>query len=119
MIKDVQKLQEKVENKEMALQPIVEKAAVTAYEKNPELAREYLTDYCNSNAEAVFRNWWKLGDSLFVKYQNGFLIEGKSFSNAGYNDEWLKKVGFKPITYEKSVPAEVKELKTAGGNPEK
>ena len=119
MIEDVQKLQNEIEGKELALQPFVEKAAMAAYDKDPKLAQEYLTEYCNSNAEAVFKAWWKLGDSLFVKYQNGFLIEGKSFSNAGYNDEWLKKVDFKPITYKKSAPEKSEDLKTAGGNPEK
>ena len=118
MIKDVQEMQSKIEEKELDLQPFIEKAAMEAYEKNPELARDYLTNYCNLNAETVFRDWWKLGDSLFVKYQNGFIIEGKTFLNAGYGNEWLEKVGFKQLSYEKSDLPKIKDLKTAGGNPE-
>ena len=101
---EVKELQEKLENKQFALQPAIESVALELYKVDPELAREFLTDYCQNNANNVVDAYWELADKLIVKYRNNRLNtfneeigRGKSTS-IGYPAWWLKSVG-----YEKGV----------------
>ncbi|HRW93153.1 MAG TPA: C69 family dipeptidase [Thermotogota bacterium] len=97
IIKDIEAMQAKVENREVAVQPAIESAALQLYELDPQLAIDFLTDYSNSNAEKVVEDWWEFGQDLIRKYNDGY-VDGKS---VGYPDEWLKLVGYEegPIKY--------------------
>ena len=88
------------ENKQFALQPAIESAALELYKVDPELAREFLTDYCLNNANNVVDAYWELADELIAKYRNNQLNtfdketgRGKSTS-IGYPAWWLKSVGY-------------------------
>ena len=72
------------------------------YNENPELAREFLTDYCTNNANNVVDAYWELADKLIAKYRNNNLniIDeapgrnlGKS-NSIGYPAWWLKSVDY-------------------------
>jgi dipeptidase len=117
MIKDVEKEQNKIENREINTQLKIEAKALELYKKNPKLAKEYLTKYCEANANNVYKEWWKLSDKLILKYQDGYEYKDDKFTSPGYNDKWLKGVGFKPINYAKSNSKEEnKKIIDIGGD---
>jgi|SRR5665648_21005 len=105
MIKDISEVQERIETKEFAMQPAIDQAAKVLYEKNPDLAREYITDYCINNGNAVVTEWWKLADHLVTKYIDGYDNIPEVGKGLGYPAEWLKEVGYDkgPLTYEKPL----------------
>ncbi|MCF7936909.1 MAG: C69 family dipeptidase [Synergistales bacterium] len=95
MIKDINALQERIEGLFFEQQPAVEEKALALYRKDPAKAVSYLTDYTYTNMLAVENAWWKLGEYLVGKYQDGYVMtpEGKQ-TQVGYPTEWLEKVGF-------------------------
>ncbi|HOG52864.1 MAG TPA: C69 family dipeptidase [Bacillota bacterium] len=93
MIKDIEALASKFEDEALAMQPVIESAAAELYKVDPKLAVSFLTNYSNAHAEKVVAEWWKLFDTLAVKYQDGYV----SLKTAGYPDEWLKAVGFNKL----------------------
>ncbi len=97
MIKDINAAQKRLEGKAFAMQPKVEKAARELHEIDPNLAVEYLTDYCIKHANAVIQEWWKLADYLIVKYSDGQINIPKVDKGVGYPAWWLKEVGYKPL----------------------
>jgi dipeptidase len=60
-IEDVMKAQEKWEGNAFRSIPIIDNAALELFEKNPEEARQFLTDFSVNNANCVVDAWWKLG----------------------------------------------------------
>jgi dipeptidase len=69
-IKDVQEAQAKNEERIMARIPEVDKEALALYQKSPQEAAAYLTQFCLATAQDVVKAWWKLGDDLLVKYNH-------------------------------------------------
>jgi dipeptidase len=69
-IEDVKKAQEKLEGGALKKIPLMDKAALELYEKEPAEAIEFITDFTLSNAKSAVDGWWKLGDSLLVKYNH-------------------------------------------------
>ena len=80
-----------------AFQPAVDQAALVLYEKDPELARAYLTEYSVNNANAVVDEWRELGKFLVAKYIDGYVNFPKVGASVGYPLWWLKEVGFGPL----------------------
>lgn len=97
MIKDIKEKQEKIESKIFAFQPAVESGAKELYDKDPELARAYLTEYCVNNGNAVVDEWREFGKFLVAKYIDGYVNKPNVGESVGYPLEWLKEVGFGPI----------------------
>jgi len=95
MIKDINTAQERLENKAFEMQSSIEKVASTLHKNNPDLAVEYLTDYCINHANDVVNEWWNLADYLVVKYSDGFINQPKVGQGVGYPAWWLKRVGYK------------------------
>jgi dipeptidase len=73
MIKDIKKVQSKLESKFEELVPAIDKAAASLYETNPALAREFLTDFSLEQADITVKRWRELGNFLLVKYLDGNL----------------------------------------------
>ncbi len=73
MIVDIKKVQAELENKFAELVPAIDKAASFLYDSNPALAREFITDFSNEQAEITVEKWKKLGNFLLVKYLDGNL----------------------------------------------
>ncbi len=93
MVKDIQKVQKKLENNFIAFQPVIEKTAVELYKTDPELAKEFLTNYSVSQGEMVVRRWIDLGEYLLTKYNDGYVKDEKGRPRSeGYPSEWLQKV---------------------------
>ena len=107
MTPDVLKVQSELETKYIRNTEAVDMAAVELYNKNPELAREFLTDYSISVGERTFKRWKELGHYLLVKYMDGNVKkekDGKFIYNGygrnippnpdqpGYPDWWYEKI---------------------------
>lgn len=107
MTPDVKKVQAELETKYLNNTSAVDRAALELYGKDPELAREFLTDYSVSVGEQTFHRWKELGQYLLVKYMDGNIKrekDGKFITNGyggrippepihpGYPDWWYKKI---------------------------
>ncbi len=77
-IQDVRAAQKKYEIPVVERTAIIDKNALELYQKDPAAAISYLTDYCLTNAAAVTDAWWKLGDSLLVKYNKLWIYDVKA-----------------------------------------
>jgi dipeptidase len=88
MIKDIQAVQNEMEDHLLALQPAVEATAVELYRTNPTLLKRYLTDYSVTHGESIVQRWRELAKLLIVKYNDGY-VNGR---NVGYPEIWLRKV---------------------------
>ena len=92
MIKDVQEIQSRIEGRLLSYQPYIEKTALEMYRKDPALAVDFLTDYCVNNGDMVYKEWRKLGETLIMKYNDGFMRnQDNNNSDSGYPDWWLEK----------------------------
>lgn len=92
MLKDIQKVQDEIEDQYFAFQPAVEAAAAELLKKDPELVKQYLTNYCVGNAELNIKKWWKLADFLVTKYNDGYIQDEKHRPHeVSYPEEWLRK----------------------------
>ena len=107
MTPDVHKVQDALEGKYIRNKEAVDKAALELYNKDPDQAREFLTDYSVEVGEATFRRWKELGHYLLVKYIDGNVKKeenGKFIYNEygrgippnpdqpGYPDWWYEKI---------------------------
>jgi len=93
MIKDIQVVQQELENHFAILQPVVEKTALELHRTDPKLAQRYLTDYSLSHTDNVVRRWRALGEFLLTKYNDGYVKNDKGRpEEVGYPDSWLKDV---------------------------
>ena len=71
MIVDVKKVQKRLEDKYEDFGPAIDATAKSLYDKNPEMAKEFLTDYSHNQAYLAVKEWKKLGEFLMVKYLDG------------------------------------------------
>lgn len=71
MIGDVRSAQTELENIFNMAQEGVESVAVKLLEKDPEAAKEFLTNYTNLTAQSTLDAWKRLGEFLIVKYNDG------------------------------------------------
>ncbi len=105
MIKDIHKEQKKLEDKFENQQIAIENSAKNLYDRDPALAKEFLTDYSLNMASITVSSWKKLGEFLMVKYLDGNLHReenGKFLHNEyggpadpefpGYDKKYYKKI---------------------------
>ncbi|MDB4583732.1 C69 family dipeptidase [Draconibacterium sp.] len=72
IIKDVEKVQQELENKFVTFVPVIDKAAETLFNKDGESqARKFITEYSVNEANNITSRWKKLGQYLLVKYLDG------------------------------------------------
>lgn len=93
MIADVRTTQDEIESYLRDLQPAVDQTAATLYERDPELAIRYMTDYSLSHAEDIVRQWRDLGEELLTRYNDGYIkdADGRP-QETGYPEPWLRTV---------------------------
>jgi dipeptidase len=105
MIKDIQDKQKELEGEAFDAQKAIDESAVVLINNNQEkFCREFLTTFCNTNTEIVVSQWWKLSETLIVKYNDGCITtEVDLMHQVGYPPEWLKEAGYfqGPISYKK------------------
>lgn len=108
IFKDVKRAMDRFENRCLAEQPAVDVAAKMLYEKNPELAVDFITDYSVNTAQSLFKQWVDLDEYLLVKYIDGnikkessegvFIDNGNNHniptspSQPGYSEKWKRAV---------------------------
>lgn len=102
---DISKLQEELETKFARYTPGIDAAALTLWEEDPELAREFLTDYSVNMGQQTVQQWKELGEFLLVKFLDGNVKQEKDGqflrnpygypqppSFPGYSDSWKQDV---------------------------
>ncbi|MFC2131780.1 dipeptidase [Bacteroidota bacterium] len=95
--KDIQPVQQELENKFFAVQPAIEQAAMTLFKTDPKLTVDFLTNYSVNESESVVARWQELWKSLVVKYNDGYINDvninnGRSPKGVSYGDYYLKKI---------------------------
>jgi len=93
MVEDILAVQKELEGRFLAMQPVVEQAALALAENDPELLRDYLTQYSVGQGEEVYRRWKELAEDLLTKYNDGYVAGGDEQTvERGYPEEWLRTV---------------------------
>ena len=106
MIEDIKKVQTELEDKLTVSAVAIDQAAKSLYDQNPDLAREFLTDFSINQAELVVAKWRELGNFLLVKYNDGNLHEekdGKFLRNEYGNPAHAKFPGYSQDFYKAIV----------------
>ncbi|MBW2661464.1 MAG: C69 family dipeptidase [Deltaproteobacteria bacterium] len=104
MINDINEKQKELEGGALSVQSAVDQAAQILCQKGQEnLCRTFLTSFCKSNTEEVVSSWWKLSETLIVKYNDGCITEDQIMQQVGYPEDWLNDVGYLegPTSYKK------------------
>ena len=93
MSKDIVAVQREIEGNFFAMQPALERTAAEIFAADPERARRFLTDYSVSAGEQVMRRWKELAETLFTRYNDGYVQDdnGKP-QELGYPEAWLREV---------------------------
>lgn len=96
-IKDIQEVQVKLEDKYIAYQPAIERAAVDLLKSDRNLGIEYLTEYSNAQAQNTMDAWTVLWHKMVMKYNDGYINDvnknkGRSPGSSGYGNEFFKQV---------------------------
>jgi hypothetical protein len=65
--------------------------------KDPELARDYLTEYSINQSEMTVTRWQELWKYLVVKYNDGYINDvnfqnGRHPKGVGYGNDFFKRV---------------------------
>ncbi len=94
MYPEIKALQQKIEGKLFAVQPAIEAAAAQLYEVDPELCKEFLTDYVADVTDRVMAETWEFNEYLITKYRDGYINIPDVGKSVGYPDWWLKEVGY-------------------------
>ena len=102
---DIRKVQHELEDKFAAYTPGVDAAALKLWESNPDLARDFITDYSAAMANETVTRWRQLSNFLLVKYLDGNVKKEESGqflrnqygypqspSFPGYSEEWKQRV---------------------------
>ena len=72
MIKDVQKVQQELEDKFVSYVPVIDKAAEALYNSGEqEKARDFISQYSVNEANNMTARWKELGQYLLIKYIDG------------------------------------------------
>lgn len=97
MIQDIKPQQTEIEGRELSNQSEVERKAEEILNKDGiDSCRDFLTEYCATNAQSVLDDWWRLADFLVVKYSNGMIndFQNNTTIRAGYPNWWLNTTGY-------------------------
>lgn len=71
MLPDIRKVQSELENRFMDFVPAMDIAATELYNKDPELARDFLTDFSVKMGNYTTQRWEELFRFLMVKFMDG------------------------------------------------
>lgn len=96
MLEDIKAVRDPLEAEFFALQPVIEKTAIELYEKDPNLARTFITNYTNSCAKRTVDAYWKLASQLFGRYNDGRKYADSEYKadRIYYPDWWVEAVEF-------------------------
>ena len=77
MIGDIRATQHELEGTFHEAQAGIESMATRLYQKNPDEAKAFLTNYTNMTAQRTFDTWKRLGEFIIVKYADGVIRKMK------------------------------------------
>ncbi|MDG3004920.1 dipeptidase [Paludisphaera mucosa] len=90
---DVRKAQVEQEEALLKMQPVIEETAAKLAAADPALAQTFLTNYSVSTADAVFRRWQALAQTVLTTHVDGYQKDVRGEPKApGYSPEWLRQV---------------------------
>ena len=92
MVEDILAVQQELEGRFLAMQPVVEETALALADKDPALMREYLTQYSVGQGEEMVRRWKELGEYLLTTYNDGYVAGKGEETERGYPESWLREV---------------------------
>ena len=105
MMKDVRKVQNELEGRYTAEVLEMDAAAAALNEANPEMAREFITNYSVNTGDYTVQRYKQLGQFLLVKYIDGnikkeengkFLRSPENYplspDQPGYSEQWKEAV---------------------------
>lgn len=98
MLPDILKVQSELESRFMAFVPAIDKAATDLYQKDPELGRDFITDFSVKMGNYTVERWEELFRFLLVKFMDGNIKKEE-------NGEFLtNKYGKYPIVIHPEYP---------------
>ena len=109
---EVAEKQKKYEDEFVALTPIIDQQAKALYDKNPNLAVTYLTDYSTSTGDRLVKNWKYFYQYLFMKYMDGNI----KTPNPGHQNPHLEQPGYGEDWYRRIVKETGDQFKVIGGD---
>jgi len=90
-IKEIKKVQHALESAELNRQAGIDEEAWKLYQESPDLAREFLTDYCIDNANKVLDAWRELASFLIAWYNPGSAFHEQFDPTDWWREAVLKK----------------------------
>ncbi|MDZ7743773.1 MAG: C69 family dipeptidase [Bacteroidota bacterium] len=91
MVKDMQAVQDSVENFYLLDQHNVDEHALALLEEDKEKARKYLTTYAAEQTGKLMKVWIALGEHLITKYNDGYVKNEKGRAEEkGYPDDYRR-----------------------------
>lgn len=97
MIQDIRKKQKELEGAAVRMMADFEKKADSKSQSD-------LTVFCDNNAENVISQWWRLFETIIVKYVDGCITTSDGImQKVDYSRKWLEDVGYYkgPVAYRK------------------
>jgi dipeptidase len=82
----------------VSITPMIDEHAQKLYDKNPNLAVSFLTDYSTQAADRVTYAWKDFYKYLFMKYMDGNIKtpnpgqQNPHLEQPGYGEEWYRKI---------------------------
>jgi dipeptidase len=106
IIKDIQQKQDEIEFAEIESIKKMDKQALALYKQDPDKARQLLTNYCETKANQVVKEWWEFAWLLVARYDDGYInAPEKMVQEVGYPQDWYEKSAWskEPTTYQKQT----------------
>lgn len=104
MIKDIQQKQDEIELAALESIKEMDKRALALHKEDPEKVPPLLTEYCETQANQVVGEWWKLAWDLVARYDDGYInAPEKMAQEVGYPKDWYEKSEWPngPTSYKK------------------
>jgi dipeptidase len=93
MVKDVQKVQGRLEDEALSARDSIDRKALELYNSDKGEMTAFLTGYSVERGEKVVEEWKQLGFYLVMKYNDGYVKDEKNhIRTIGYPEEWYKRV---------------------------
>ncbi|REJ69043.1 MAG: hypothetical protein DWQ31_06380 [Planctomycetota bacterium] len=93
VIGEIQTVQQNQEELYAAMIPIIDKMALERAKESDEEMREFITNFCVNQGDALFQRWGQLLDEITEKNIDGYVKqEGGPPAAVGYDETWLRRV---------------------------
>ncbi len=104
MIEDIKQKQNEIELAALESIKEMDKKALALYKQDPKKVPPLLTEFCETQANQVVAEWWKMAWDLVARYDDGYInAPEKMAQEVGYPKDWYKKTEWSegPTSYKK------------------